>query len=49
MESKVALLEAGLGDKTVHIPNLACSREDFRQKIIESFPKLDGCGGFCGI
>lgn len=46
MEAKVTLLEAGLGDKVVHIPNIKCSREEFRQKIFQTFPKLDGCGGF---
>ena len=40
------LLQAGLGEKKVVIPDVACSAEEFKSILISSFPKLENCGGF---
>ena len=40
-----ALVEAGLGEK-VTVPNISCSSQEFRDVLVASFPKLEGCGGF---
>ena len=40
------LVQAGLGEKKVIIPDITCSAQEFQGIIISAFPKLDGCGGF---
>ena len=40
------LVKAGLGEKKVVFPNIACSAEEFKSIFIKAFPKLNGCGGF---
>lgn len=40
------LVQAGLGEKKVFIPSVACSAEEFMRILVEAFPKLKGCGGF---
>jgi hypothetical protein len=44
--SKEVLIEAGLGAKSVTIPDSSCSREEFWKVITSAYPKLLGCGGF---
>ena len=41
-----ALVQAGLGEKKLVIPDINCSGQEFRDLLISAFPKLDGCGGF---
>lgn len=41
-----ALLEAGLGEKKISIGNIDCNAEEFREKLLEEFPKLKEGGGF---
>lgn len=44
---KSMLLEAGLGEKKVKIPNVDnCSPEQFREVLVQAFPKLSSCGGY---
>ena len=43
---KEGLLEAGLGEKKVFVPNVDCTPEEFLKIMTTTFPKLDGCGGF---
>jgi hypothetical protein len=43
---KEALLQAGLGEKIVILPDIYGSKEDFMQIITSTFPKLKECGGF---
>ncbi len=43
---KLVLEEAGLGEKTVTIPDVSCTPEEFRCILLEAFPKLDRGGGF---
>ena len=43
---KEMLLEAGLGAKTIDIPDINCTKEEFREVITSSYPKLYNCGGF---
>lgn len=47
---KLVLEEAGLGERTVTVPDIDCSPECFRRLLLEVFPKLQGGGGgsnFC--
>ena len=44
--AREVLLEAGLGEKRVVIPDVDMEAKDFFRVIVEHFPKLDGCGGF---
>ena len=46
IRAKETLLEAGLGEKKVIVPDVSCSKEDFRSTIVSAFPKLEECGGF---
>ena len=41
-----ALLEAGLGEKRVFIPDIDASGEEFRSILYEAFPKLKDAGGY---
>lgn len=41
-----ALLEAGLGEKRVFIPDLDASAEEFRSVLYKAFPKLNDAGGY---
>jgi hypothetical protein len=40
------LIEAGLGEKKVIIPDINMTAREFFGVIVEHFPKLHGCGGF---
>lgn len=40
------LVQAGLGEKKIIIPDVACSPEEFKNILVKSFPKLENCGGF---
>ena len=40
------LLEAGLGQKTVTVPDVSYSWEEFWAIISSTYPKLSNCGGF---
>lgn len=40
------LVQAGLGEKKINIPDISCSPQEFRNIVVAAFPKLDGCGGF---
>ena len=44
--AKDALLEAGLGEKKIVIPDVNSSAEDFRSVLYEAYPKLKEAGGF---
>lgn len=47
LAQREALVEAGLGEKRVVILDIdSCSTCDFKAHLIETFQKLDGCGGF---
>ena len=41
-----ALHEAGLGEKKILFTNVDCNAEDYREKLLEEFPKLKDGGGF---
>ena len=43
---KNELVLAGLGEKTVTIPNVNCSPQDFQKALSTEFPKLQQGGGF---
>ena len=43
---KLALLEAGLGEKKVRVEDVTCSKEEFIACIVKHFLKLKECGGF---
>ena len=43
---KETLCKAGLGEKTVVVPNALCSRDEFWSVITSAYPKLLNCGGF---
>ena len=40
------LLEAGLGEKKVFIPDVDASGEEFRSVLYEVYPKLKDAGGY---
>lgn len=44
--AKMLLEEAGLGEKTVVIPDIDCDPEDFHSLILSAYPKLRDGGGF---
>lgn len=44
--TKEVLISAGLGEKTLIVPNIDCSGKEFIDIIVASFPKLKDCGGF---
>ncbi|XP_019859560.1 PREDICTED: uncharacterized protein LOC109587781 [Amphimedon queenslandica] len=44
--ARECLILAGLGEKKIQITNVDCSTAEFHVKLIESFPKLEFCGGF---
>ena len=43
---KMALEEAGLGEKTITIPDLDCEPLEFHEVILTAYPKLKDGGGF---
>ena len=43
---KLALEEAGLGEKGVTIPDIDCSPESFNKLLLATYPKLESGGGF---
>lgn len=43
---KETLCKAGLGEKTVIVPDASCSRDEFWSVITSAYPKLLNCGGF---
>ena len=40
------MVEAGLGEKIIDIPDIDCSSAEFHHQIIQVFPKLKDAGGF---
>ena len=40
------LVQAGLGEKKIVVPDITCSAQEFCNALISTFPKLDKCGGF---
>ena len=44
--AKEALLQAGLGERSVVLPDILCTKEEFMQTMIATYPKLKDCGGF---
>ena len=44
--AKEVLIEAGLGEKKIAIPDIEMSHDEFWSLIAGYFPKLEGCGGF---
>ena len=44
--AKEALLQAGLGERSVVLPDIFCTKEEFMQAMIATYPKLKDCGGF---
>lgn len=40
------LLDAGLGEKKITIPYMDCSAEEYRDQVLEAFPKLTEAGGY---
>ncbi len=43
---KDALFEAGLGEKSITVPNIDCDYVVFRRLLVEHFPKLEDSGKF---
>ena len=43
---KEELINAGLGEMRVDIPNVECSTKEFHEVILKSYPKLREGGGF---
>lgn len=43
---KERLVEAGLGEKKILVPDIDCSASDFKELVIHTFPKLRDAGGF---
>ena len=43
---KEVLVEAGLGEQKVDIPDVDCSPKEFQEQLIKAFPKLKSSGGF---
>lgn len=39
-------MAAGLGEKKIVIHDIDCSWDEFKNTILQSFPKLADCGGF---
>ena len=46
VDEKEKLVNAGLGERTICIPDVECSSLEFRQALIAEFPKLESAGGF---
>ena len=46
VSEKEVLVDAGLGEKKVDIPDIDCTAEEFHKILTEAFPKLSGAGGF---
>ena len=40
------LLDAGLGEKKITFPDMDCSAEEYRDQVLEAFPKLTEAGGY---
>ena len=40
------LISAGLWEKSVTFPNMDCSPEEYRDQLLEAFPKLKDAGGY---
>lgn len=43
---KEILVDAGLGEKKIDIPDIDCTATNFHTLLIEAFPKLVDAGGF---
>lgn len=43
---KEELFEAGLGEKEICFENVDISQEEFKEIILQTFPRLEGGGGF---
>ena len=46
VDEKEKLVNAGLGERAICIPDIECSSLEFRQTLIDEFPKLESAGGF---
>ena len=46
LQERDDLVQAGLGEKKVVIPDIDCSQKEFYDVLIKTFPKLQGIGGF---
>ena len=44
--AKEELLTAGLGEKKITVPEISCTKDEFNDIILGSFPRLKGCGGY---
>ena len=43
---KLMLEDAGLGEKTIVVPDLDCSQGTFHQVLLDAYPKLGDGGGY---
>ena len=43
---KEVLVEAGLGEQKVCVPNVECTMKEFHEILVQRFPKLIDAGGF---
>lgn len=43
---RLVLEEAGLGEKTITVPDITCSYEEFHHLLLAIYPKLDEGGGY---
>ena len=46
VDEKEVLVNAGLGERTICIPDVECSSGEFKEILITEFPKLEEAGGF---
>lgn len=46
VKHKESLVEAGLREKMIVVPDIECNALEFRRLILETFPKLHDAGGF---
>ena len=44
--AKEQLLTAGLGEKEITVPEITCTKDEFNDLILGSFPRLKACGGY---
>ena len=44
--TKVLLVEAGLGENKVIVPDVTCSAEQFKNILVKTNPNLEDCGRF---
>ena len=46
LAEREVLVQAGLGEQKVVVPDIECSSLEFRRVLVTAFPKLGACGGF---